>query len=170
MEPLSAYTASCRLLCGHRFSPDIQDAAAYGTCCPLCREPFTSIELWEQQEDTGLVLFKEVVEVQPFVPAVPQEHPGDAALARQLAEEAEPIGDYEGDGAGAAAGAMPVDDEVCECCGSGEEEASLMFCASCDHLWHTWCVGLQAVPEDEWVCAACAAQFDIQRHDVQERA
>lgn len=43
----------------------------------------------------------------------------------------------------------------CQHCGSGENEDRLLLCDRCDTAWHTYCVGLDAVPEGEWFCPRC---------------
>lgn len=32
----------------------------------------------------------------------------------------------------------------------------MMFCDRCDRGYHTYCVGLESIPEGSWQCSACA--------------
>lgn len=44
----------------------------------------------------------------------------------------------------------------CEICGKTEHEDKLLICDNCNHGWHTYCVGLEGVPEEEhWFCPTC---------------
>jgi hypothetical protein len=31
----------------------------------------------------------------------------------------------------------------------------MMFCDRCDRGYHTYCVGLEAIPDGSWQCSAC---------------
>lgn len=35
----------------------------------------------------------------------------------------------------------------CQICNSGEREDVLLLCDGCDDAYHTYCIGLQAIPE-----------------------
>ena len=54
------------------------------------------------------------------------------------------------------------DDEsqVCLVCEEDDNEDILMYCDSCDKLYHTYCVGLDEVPVGHWFCDHCRAQRD----------
>lgn len=45
----------------------------------------------------------------------------------------------------------------CVVCNGSEDEDRLMLCDGCDQACHTFCVGLNAVPEDAWFCQQCEA-------------
>ena len=50
-------------------------------------------------------------------------------------------------------------DEACGVCGRRDDEASLVLCDGCEAgAAHTYCLGLDGVPEGDWFCAACASQ------------
>ena len=52
-------------------------------------------------------------------------------------------------------------DEACQVCGRGDDEACMILCDGCEAgAAHTYCLGLDAVPETDWFCAACASQRD----------
>ncbi len=47
---------------------------------------------------------------------------------------------------------------VCELCSSGQHEAEILLCDSCDRGFHLYCLTppLPAVPEGDWLCPRCA--------------
>jgi len=45
-----------------------------------------------------------------------------------------------------------IDCKICTICKKADEEASMMFCDSCDRGYHTFCVGLQEPPKGNWQC------------------
>ena len=51
-----------------------------------------------------------------------------------------------------------LDDQPCQVCEEDDNEDVLMYCDGCHKLWHTYCVGLQAVPYGHWFCDNCRAQ------------
>jgi hypothetical protein len=48
-----------------------------------------------------------------------------------------------------------VDEIVCVKCGKGTDEDQLMLCDGCDDAYHTFCVGLESVPENDFFCKDC---------------
>ncbi|GAB6022106.1 hypothetical protein CHUAL_006249 [Chamberlinius hualienensis] len=48
-----------------------------------------------------------------------------------------------------------MDCKMCTMCREATEEASLMFCDRCDRGYHTFCVGLKAIPQGQWICSLC---------------
>jgi hypothetical protein len=53
------------------------------------------------------------------------------------------------------------EDQPCQACGEDDNEDVLMYCDGCQKLWHTYCVGLQAVPYGHWFCDNCRAQREL---------
>jgi len=45
----------------------------------------------------------------------------------------------------------------CLVCNTDEREEVLLLCDRCENSAHTYCVGLSAVPEGEWLCPSCQA-------------
>ena len=62
---------------------------------------------------------------------------------------------YEGDESELPEG-MAIEDVICGTCGEGGDEDRLMLCDGCDAGHHCFCVGLDAVPLEEWRCRICA--------------
>lgn len=54
---------------------------------------------------------------------------------------------------------IPADDEEdvsrCVLCGSSHGEDELLLCDNCNDGYHTFCLGLDTVPEGDWFCATC---------------
>ncbi|KAM9316984.1 PHD finger protein 10 [Gastrophryne carolinensis] len=45
--------------------------------------------------------------------------------------------------------------KTCIICGQPHHEEEMMFCDHCDRGYHTFCVGLGALPSGPWVCDCC---------------
>ncbi|CAO4378051.1 unnamed protein product [Caenorhabditis nigoni] len=45
-----------------------------------------------------------------------------------------------------------VDCRVCSICNKPEKEEEIVFCDRCDRGFHTFCVGLKALPRGTWIC------------------
>ncbi|XP_006876237.1 PREDICTED: PHD finger protein 10 isoform X1 [Chrysochloris asiatica] len=45
--------------------------------------------------------------------------------------------------------------KTCIVCGQPHHEEEMMFCDMCDRGYHTFCVGLGAIPSGRWVCDCC---------------
>jgi thymidylate kinase len=43
----------------------------------------------------------------------------------------------------------------CQVCGSPNDWNHMLLCHRCDEGYHTYCIGLEEVPEDPWVCFNC---------------
>jgi len=48
-----------------------------------------------------------------------------------------------------------IRDARCTLCGSDANEELLLLCDGCDGAWHTFCVGLDGVPEGDFFCPRC---------------
>ena len=54
------------------------------------------------------------------------------------------------------------EDQPCPICGDDENEEVLLQCDGCDSYYHTYCVGLDAVPAGHWFCETCDTQRAIE--------
>ncbi|XP_059555785.1 PHD finger protein 10 isoform X2 [Myotis daubentonii] len=45
--------------------------------------------------------------------------------------------------------------KTCIICGQPHHEEEMMFCDVCDRGYHTFCVGLSAIPSGRWICDCC---------------
>ncbi|XP_060061170.1 PHD finger protein 10 isoform X2 [Erinaceus europaeus] len=45
--------------------------------------------------------------------------------------------------------------KTCIICGQPHHEEEMMFCDVCDRGYHTFCVGLGAIPSGRWICDCC---------------
>ncbi|OCT79958.1 hypothetical protein XELAEV_18026773mg [Xenopus laevis] len=45
--------------------------------------------------------------------------------------------------------------KTCIICGQPHHEEEMMFCDTCDRGYHTFCVGLGALPSGHWICDCC---------------
>nr|XP_051695247.1 PHD finger protein 10 isoform X2 [Oryctolagus cuniculus] len=45
--------------------------------------------------------------------------------------------------------------KTCIVCGQPHHEEEMMFCDVCDRGYHTFCVGLGAIPTGRWICDCC---------------
>lgn len=43
----------------------------------------------------------------------------------------------------------------CIICGEGDNDEQLLLCDGCDRACHTYCAGLQGIPEGDWFCFDC---------------
>ena len=51
--------------------------------------------------------------------------------------------------------------DLCYECGSGGDPDKLLICDECDmNCCHTYCDGLQAVPDTSWLCKFCRREFE----------
>ncbi|KAF7489968.1 PHD finger protein 10 [Sarcoptes scabiei] len=48
------------------------------------------------------------------------------------------------------------DCKSCNQCGHPHDEERMMFCDKCDRGYHTYCVGLDHIPQGHWICSLCA--------------
>ncbi|CAF3956905.1 unnamed protein product [Rotaria sp. Silwood2] len=48
-----------------------------------------------------------------------------------------------------------IDCKSCAKCNKTHDEANMMFCDRCDRGYHTYCVGLEAIPDGSWQCSVC---------------
>ncbi|CAF4204349.1 unnamed protein product [Rotaria magnacalcarata] len=48
-----------------------------------------------------------------------------------------------------------IDCKSCAKCNTTHDEANMMFCDRCDRGYHSYCAGLEAIPDGSWQCSAC---------------
>ncbi|MCJ1337409.1 hypothetical protein MMC09_002691 [Bachmanniomyces sp. S44760] len=121
------------LPCGHNFHDDcIRPWVERANSCPICRQSFNIVELSHKLQ--APVISSYAVEDRK------QEAEIDPSM---LIEE------Y-------------VDDEEesqpCQTCGADDNEDVLLLCDGCEAACHTYCAGLDSVPNGQWFCDTCDAQ------------
>ncbi|CAH0475782.1 unnamed protein product [Peronospora belbahrii] len=97
--------------------------------CPLCKTKFNAVTRVDTQ---GIEVARQVIQDtrQVYEPE-PLDHTIDAQVE------------------------LMMHDIACELCGSGDNEHVLLLCEAlgCEVANHTYCIGLQAVPNTSWYCA-----------------
>ncbi|KAM6126689.1 PHD finger protein 10 isoform 1-T1 [Pterocles gutturalis] len=53
--------------------------------------------------------------------------------------------------------------KTCIICGQPHHEEEMMFCDVCDRGYHTFCVGLDAIPSGRWICDCCQKDPPVPR-------
>ncbi|KAG4305902.1 hypothetical protein PORY_000812 [Pneumocystis oryctolagi] len=50
-----------------------------------------------------------------------------------------------------------IEEDICRCiiCGSPEDEHVLLLCDRCDDAYHTYCLGMEEVPDTDFFCPTC---------------
>jgi len=51
-----------------------------------------------------------------------------------------------------------MDCKTCAKCKDSHDEEKMMFCDHCDRGFHTFCVGLEALPDGRWECPSCSVK------------
>ncbi|KDO33329.1 hypothetical protein SPRG_02137 [Saprolegnia parasitica CBS 223.65] len=51
---------------------------------------------------------------------------------------------------------MEEGENDCPLCKEDRDDSDSLLCDTCDQVYHTYCVGLYAVPKDNWFCPVCA--------------
>ncbi|EQC31408.1 hypothetical protein SDRG_11009 [Saprolegnia diclina VS20] len=46
-------------------------------------------------------------------------------------------------------------DKACQICNLNENDSQSLICDTCEDVFHTYCVGLADVPENDWFCPTC---------------
>ncbi|PKS10344.1 hypothetical protein jhhlp_002095 [Lomentospora prolificans] len=103
--------------------------------CPICREPFRQLRVFDGLSGTVLecIEIEEKKQVAEFDP--------QAWLADNAEEEEE------------------EPEQPCPVCSSSEREDVLLLCDGCDAAYHTYCIGLDYIPSGNWYCMECADDF-----------
>ncbi|KAL5474775.1 hypothetical protein EMCRGX_G026784 [Ephydatia muelleri] len=47
--------------------------------------------------------------------------------------------------------------KMCQVCGDGGQEESMVFCDECDRGYHSFCVNLNGIPSGLWLCRVCGS-------------
>ncbi|PFH56238.1 hypothetical protein XA68_16850 [Ophiocordyceps unilateralis] len=104
--------------------------------CPICRNPFHSVRVYNGVDGTVLSTY----DVQD------RKQVAEFDVQQWLSQN-------------------PDDDESpsnpCPICNSAEREDVLLLCDSCDAAYHTHCIGLDYVPQGDWYCMECAHVFEL---------
>ncbi|GMH43969.1 hypothetical protein BSKO_11903 [Bryopsis sp. KO-2023] len=119
--------------CAHRFCWGCtRQWLVVDSRCPLCKEEVTRVTKKVAGEGGALEV------------ALPMEWL-DVAPCRQVCDDE---GDNPFD--------VDADAIICEVCNDGGDEHILLICDGCQRGFHTRCVGLPEVPEDDYYCHDCA--------------
>ncbi|KAK2159355.1 hypothetical protein LSH36_154g04002 [Paralvinella palmiformis] len=51
--------------------------------------------------------------------------------------------------------------KTCVKCKDAQDEENMMFCDHCDRGYHTFCVGLKAIPPGRWECPSCVPNTEV---------
>ena len=121
--------------CAHVFCvPCLSRWAKIETKCPLCKSRFTTMT---PTSATGAQI-------------------GDAVSFRETNQGDKTEADDDDDDASSS------EDEAeryfCDVCRRGDDEECLLLCDACDVGSHTYCVGLERVPNGRWYCELCRGE------------
>jgi hypothetical protein len=114
--------------CEHEFCKECIDQwAVLSNQCPLCKEDFKKITYWNEFKGQSLKTEKKV----------------RRRRFKYEEEEAEPW--YENCA------------EFCMVCSKNNDEHLLLVCDKCMYnICHTYCAGLDMIPDEEWICSNCS--------------
>ncbi|KAI0443842.1 hypothetical protein F4803DRAFT_549767 [Xylaria telfairii] len=117
-------------VCGHVLHDScLREWTGKANSCPICRQAFHLVYVYDKVGGTLLSSYKveDKKQVAEFDPqAWLDENPEE--------EEVRP----------------------CPICNTADHEDVLLLCDSCDAPYHTYCVGLDAVPRGHWFCLECS--------------
>ncbi|KLU83945.1 hypothetical protein MAPG_02994, partial [Magnaporthiopsis poae ATCC 64411] len=119
--------------CGHSLHNScLQAWAAKANSCPICRHSFHLVDVYDSVGGNLLKSYrvedkKQVAEFDPRVWL--NENPEE-----EDEEEMTP----------------------CPVCNSAGDEDVLLLCDGCDASYHTYCIGLDDIPDGSWFCMECA--------------
>ncbi|KAI9375630.1 ribosomal L37ae protein family-domain-containing protein [Aspergillus egyptiacus] len=124
------------LPCGHILHDNcLKPWVERANSCPICRRSFNVVELSDRVG--GPVLSSYAVEDRVQVADI------DPSMVIEYIDE-----DF-------------YDSQPCPICGDSENEELLLLCDGCDVPTHTYCAGLDEVPEGPWYCSRCETQRPI---------
>ncbi|CAE7535847.1 unnamed protein product [Symbiodinium pilosum] len=136
-EHVMPASASQVASCSHRFcSPCIERWAASCSSCPLCKREMGALLPLRQRG-------REKGSAPPKRRLVP---------TRQLEVSVDE--------------ALDGFEDCCQVCGGSQDAESLLLCDGCDAGYHTFCVGLSAVPAGDWYCERCEEDRSTRRLDL----
>lgn len=117
----------------------IQQWTEKANSCPICRQSFNLVNVFDQVGGTKLSSY--VVEDKKQVPEF-----DPVAWAEANPEPVE----------------LEIDDRPCLVCGSSDNEQFTLLCDSCDAPYHTFCIDLDEVPHSQhWFCMECQDVADL---------
>ena len=139
------------LPCGHSLHNDcLAPWVERANSCPICRQNFNSVELSDYvggQPAFTILILVTVLNADICIGPVSstycvedriQEAEIDPSMLVELEDD--------------------PDTQPCQVCREDDNEDVLMYCDSCNKLYHTYCVGLGEVPRSHWFCEQCAQQ------------
>ncbi|KAI8677105.1 hypothetical protein LRP88_09871 [Fusarium phalaenopsidis] len=106
--------------------------------CPICRNPFHSVRVYNGVDGTPISKY----EVQD------KKQIAEFDVTQWLGDNPEEEEEEQGN--------------PCPICNSAEREDILLLCDSCDAAYHTHCIGLDAIPDGAWYCMECAHLFQLE--------
>ena len=120
--------------CAHVFCvPCLSRWAKIETKCPLCKSRFTTMT---PTSATGAQI-------------------GDAVSFRETNQGDKTEADDDDD---ASSSEDEAERYFCDVCRRGDDEECLLLCDACDVGSHTYCVGLERVPNGRWYCELCRGE------------
>ncbi|KAM0562282.1 hypothetical protein ACHAPJ_002730 [Fusarium lateritium] len=105
--------------------------------CPICRNPFHSVRVYNGADGTAISTY----DVQD------KKQVAEFDVRQWLGENPEEDEEEQGN--------------PCPICNSSEREDVLLLCDSCDAAYHTHCIGLEAIPDGDWYCMECSHLFQL---------
>ncbi|KAI1430601.1 hypothetical protein GGR50DRAFT_698843 [Xylaria sp. CBS 124048] len=117
-------------VCGHTLHDScLREWTGKANSCPICRQAFHLVHVYDKVG--GVLLSSYKVEDKKQV----AEFDPQAWLDENPEEE---------------------DSRPCAICSNADHEEVLLLCDRCDAPYHTYCVGLDAVPRGHWFCLECS--------------
>ncbi|KAI3343666.1 hypothetical protein F4824DRAFT_16734 [Ustulina deusta] len=117
-------------VCGHVLHDScLREWTGKANSCPICRQAFHLVHVYDKIGGTLITSYK-VEDKKQVAEFDPQAWLDD----------------------------NPEEEEVrpCPICNNADHEDVLLLCDRCDAPYHTYCVGLDAVPRGHWFCLECA--------------
>mmetsp|Transcript_10846 Transcript_10846/g.16588 ORF Transcript_10846/g.16588 Transcript_10846/m.16588 type:complete len:418 (+) Transcript_10846:13-1266(+) len=62
-------------------------------------------------------------------------------------------------------GERSVKKEGCRVCSKDNDHSNMLICEKCSAEYHFYCIGLKAVPRDDWFCDGCEPESDSEDED-----
>lgn len=121
--------------CGHALhNCCLLEWAGKANSCPICRQTFNDVSVYDKVGGTlshsyAVENKKQVAEFDP------------QAWAEENPEEED------------------IEAHPCPVCNSSGDEEVLLLCDGCDASYHTYCIGLDEIPDGSWFCIECAEEL-----------
>ncbi|KAI0391520.1 hypothetical protein F5Y17DRAFT_404997 [Xylariaceae sp. FL0594] len=132
-------------ICGHALHDlCLREWTAKANSCPICRQTFHLVHVYDKVGGTLLSSYKveDKKQVAEFDP--------QAWMDTQVDEE--------------------EDSRPCPICNEADHDDLLLLCDNCDAPYHTYCVGLDAVPRGHWFCMECSDSASQSQADEQDES